>query len=81
MLVVVDKTKNSVHTFDMPRVKKNKDGVWKPVEVKGQPVLEPQYFYETGKVENGMPIVARALAVNGTHALIYIKDEEKKETK
>lgn len=82
MLLVVNTNTNPVHTFDMPRVQKNQDGGYDVVKVNGQPVMEPQHFYETGAVENGMAVVARALAVNGSHALIYVKDKEpKKKTK
>ena len=80
MLVVVKTKKSQIHSFDMPKVEKI-DGQWKPVEVNGQPVTEVQHFYETGAVVNGHKVVARALAVNGKAALLYVKDPENVEAK
>lgn len=81
MLVVKEIDKNQVHTFRMPKVEKNAEGRWIPVVKDDKPVMESQTFFETGAVENGLPVVARALTKNKTHVLLYVKDKEKEETR
>ncbi len=81
MLVVKEIDKNQIHTFAMPKVKKNSKGGYDQVEVDGQPVLEEQTFYETGETVNGLPVVARALGKNDTHVILYVRDDAKQETK
>ena len=66
----------------MPKVEKKKNGKgYDPVFVDGKPVMEPQTFYETGDHHNGLPVVARALAENGTHVILYVRDPQPQETK
>lgn len=80
MLVVKKINKEQVHTFRMPKVEKI-DGEWKPVVKDDKPVMESQTFYETGEDLNGLKVVARALAKNKTHVILYVKDDAKQETK
>ena len=80
MLVVKEINKNQVHTFRMPKVEKI-DGQWIPVVKDDKPVMDSQTFYETGEDVNGLKVVARALAKNKTHVILYVRDDAKKETK
>lgn len=80
MLVVKEINKNQIHTFRMPKVEK-KDDQWIPVVKDDKPVMESQTFYETGAVKNGLPVVARALAKNKTHVILYVRDDANEETK
>ena len=81
MLVVKEIDKNQVHTFEMPKVKKNSKGGYDVVLVDDKPVMESQTFYETGEDVNGLKVVARALAKNDTHVILYVRDDAKQETK
>lgn len=82
MLVVKEIDKNKVHTFNMPKVEKKKNGKgYDVVLVDGKPVMEPQTFFETGEVKNGLPVVARALAENDTHVILYVRDDANQDTK